>query len=202
MCRRAMVRLVPRPGAGLPFHWSPPDQLGIDQHLFAAQLRISGQVAKPGDGDVASGRTFDAVISTGEPLSIFPRAVWRGDADFEPHIEWLSPDHRYAPNARPGRVPNYPGPDRWIFRDRHPFRLGQVRVQVYDNVTPRNHPTVGILHPATVIARFLLEDSPDVREPIFGVQASILSNRRLVREPVWDATRNHPRQMWWLEEVT
>lgn len=197
MCRAARLRLVPLPHAHAPFRWAPPDAPGSEQSLHALQLRINFMVLPPVK-DV--GRMLDGIISTGEPLSIFPKDVWE-EAAVADYIEWLSPEHVYGPNVPVGPVPNYPGPNALVFRDRCRFRLGRVRVVAYDDDTPRDRPPYGVLHPSHVVARFLIDDAPDIREPVFGLQGSILNNRRLAREPSWDHTTGRYRQTWWLEEV-
>jgi len=197
MCRSARLRLVATPSSRYPFHWAMPDEPGQTNRLHTLQLRTTAQVIGRNN---EQGAILDTMVSLGEPLSIFPRSDWR-NPDVQPHIEWLAPQHRYAPDNPLGAIPNYPGPSGWIFRDRYAFRLGLIRIQVYDDETDRGSPARGILHPGSVIARFLLDDSPDIPEVVFGFQASILNNRRLVREPMWDLAANRYRQVWWLEEA-
>lgn len=128
-----------------------------------------------------------ARVSTGEPLSVFPRHLW-DDRDpripnerghFESHIAWCEPRtvYRYHEKRIVSASAVQPvNPPRWQFRDRYSFELGVIWVRLDDNIGTGNR-----LSPCPVLARFLLDPSPDIPEPVFGLREGALTNRRLHR---------------------
>jgi hypothetical protein len=186
-----------------PFHWSLPGEPVGHRRLHLRQLRVSLQVLAFGPDhrpNTDTGPMLDAIVSTGEPLSILPR--WcRELHDFERRVIWLEPRHVYSPHNPPQVIPGYPGPDgadHWHFRDQYPFEFGLVWAVAYDRDDPPN-----VLAPRPMIARFLTGPSPDIPDPVVGLQWSILTNRRVTRETTGHETAPlfQPEE-WWLLEVS
>jgi hypothetical protein len=189
-----------------PFHWSLPGEAVGNRRLYLRRLRVFLQVLACGPDhrpNTDTGPMLDAVVSTGEPLSVIPRH-YRHLYDFERRIIWTEPRHVYSPTNPPPHLPGiagYPGPDgsnRWYFRDRHSFELGVIWAIAYDSDNPTN-----CLAPRPMVARFLTEASPDIPEPVVGLQWSIIANRRVTRESTGNETAApfHPEE-WWLREVS
>lgn len=119
-----------------------------------------------------------ARISTGEPLSVFPRGMWELP-EWTGRIAWCEPEHVFNP-ANPSAVSSLaPGPDgaAWPLLDDYPFRLGQLRVCVREL-----RPTNRVLGPRVILARFLLSNPREFCEPVIGLHWSVLANRTLVRQ--------------------
>jgi hypothetical protein len=186
---RAHLEIEPHPlgtFAGVPpFGWSlPAEPVALRQfHLRALAATFQVLPFDPATFQAVSGSsgpTITARVSTGEPVSVFPWAVWHDrdrrtpnvPGDFEGRILWCEPQHVYGPDGPPR---TYPGPDgtgNWYFRDCYRFQLGVIWVEVFDN-----HGTGHQLSPCRVLARFLLDPSPEIPEPILGLHWGILTNR-------------------------
>jgi hypothetical protein len=196
MCQHARLRIMIRrltPSYHVSFTVPEADE-PITRPLPLCQLRVFLSVVPPGEG---TGPMLDAVISTGEPLSVIPWEFWGNHPHFGPCITWLDPPGTpgfvYGPNLPLALTEGIPGADYWQFRDQDPFRLGMITVSVFND---EGHQ----LCPRRMIARFLTQSSSSIREPLVGLEMSILANRRFTRNIIADEVSGQIRQEWWLDE--